>query len=117
MIEHPPKEEFLSIIKEIEADSSATQRFLSVKLDISLGKTNYLLRELIKKGIIKAGDFSSKPGKLGKINYYLTKKGLQEKARLMGLFLKKKEADYFVIKKEFERFAADRVKNSAVLND
>ena len=48
-----PKEETLHIIKEIEDDPALNQRLLSQKLEISLGKTNYLLRELIKKGIIK----------------------------------------------------------------
>jgi DNA-binding Lrp family transcriptional regulator len=68
MIEQPPKEEILHIIKEIEIDPSATQRALSGRLGISLGKTNYFLKELIKKGVIKVKNFSTRPGKLGKIN-------------------------------------------------
>ncbi|MDP2939753.1 MAG: winged helix-turn-helix transcriptional regulator [Candidatus Omnitrophota bacterium] len=49
MFEHP-SEETLSIIKEIEATPATTQRIISNKLGISLGKTNYLLKALIKKG-------------------------------------------------------------------
>ncbi|MBU1922625.1 winged helix-turn-helix transcriptional regulator, partial [Patescibacteria group bacterium] len=49
MIEHAPREEILHIIRHLEDDPAATQRAISSRLDISLGKTNYLLKELIKK--------------------------------------------------------------------
>ena len=97
-----PKEEVLSIIKEIESDPTATQRALSEKLGISLGKINYLLQELIKKGLVKAKNFSKNPGKLGKIQYYLTKEGLEHKMYLMRHFLRKKEAEYNNIRKEWQ---------------
>jgi len=103
MFEQSPKEEFLSIIKEIEADSSATQRILSAKIGISLGKTNYLLKKLIQKGLIKAKSFSSKPYKIKKINYMLTRRGIREKMLLTGHFLKIKEAEYNLLKGEWER--------------
>jgi len=47
-----------------------TQRDLSIRLNISLGKTDYLLRELILKGFIKVKNFTGNPGKPGKINYF-----------------------------------------------
>lgn len=102
------KEENLFIIKEIEAKPSATQRHLSTKLGISLGKTNYLLKELIKKGLVKARNFSDNPGKLGKIQYYLTKEGLEHKIELMQHFLKAKEAEYNRLKIEWEQFELQR---------
>lgn len=102
MSEQPPKEEILSIIKEIELNPAATQRELSQRLGISLGKINYMLKELIKKGLIKARNFSNNPGKLGKIQYYLTKEGLEHKMHLMQHFLRKKEAEYNNIRKEWE---------------
>ena len=98
------KEENLLIIKELEAQPSATQRHLSSKLGISLGKTNYLLKELIKKSIIKVRNLSDNPGKLGKIQYYLTKEGLEHKVQLMQHFLKEREAEYNQLKKEWEQF-------------
>jgi EPS-associated MarR family transcriptional regulator len=97
------QEEALSIIKEIEANPSATQRAVSEKLGISLGKTNYLLRELIHRGIIKGESFSAKPGKMKKISYLLTPKGLEAKLRLTYHFLKIKEAEYNNLKKEWEK--------------
>lgn len=103
MFEQDPKEEILSIIKEIETDPTATQRTVSKKLGISLGKTNYLLKELIKKDIIKTRSFLSNPGKIKKICYMLTNKGFEEKIQLTYHFLKKKEAEYAVLKEEWDR--------------
>ena len=104
MIEQPQKEETLFILKELEANPNATQRHLSTKLGISLGKTNYLLKELIKKGLIKVRNFSDNPGKLNKIHYYLTKEGLEHKVQLMQHFLKEKESEYKQLKNEWEQF-------------
>jgi len=98
------KEENLLIIKEIETQPSSTQRHLSSKLGISLGKTNYLLKELTKKGFVKVRNFSDNPGKLGKIQYYLTKEGLEHKIQLMQHFLKEKEIEYNQLKNEWKQF-------------
>jgi len=103
MIEQFPREETLSIIKEIETNPNTTQRSLSAKLGISLGKTNYLLKELIKKGFIKAKNFSHNPEKIRKINYILTERGLEERIRVMYHFLKRKELEYNLIRQEWER--------------
>jgi len=103
MIEQVPREEILHIIRHLEDDPAATQRVLSNRLDISLGKTNYLLRELIKKGFIKVQSFSHNSDKIQKINYLLTKQGLEERLRLTSYFLKAKEEEYNRMKKEWEQ--------------
>jgi len=102
MTEQLQKEETLFIFKELEANPNTTQRDLSTRLNISLGKTNYLLRELILKGFIKAKSFTNNPGKLRKIQYLLTEKGLQEKLRLVRHFLQVKEVEYNKLKQEME---------------
>jgi EPS-associated MarR family transcriptional regulator len=104
----PLKEENLIIIKEIEAQPAATQRDLSKKLSISLGKVNYLLKELIKKGLIEVKNFSNNPGKLHKLHYHLTKSGLEYKIQAMQHYLKAKEAEYNKIKQEWEQLVSDR---------
>jgi len=96
------KEETLFILKELEAKPNITQRDLSSRLNISLGKTNYLLRELILKGFIKVKNFTENPGKLRKIHYLLTEKGLEEKFRLLQHFLQIKEVEYNKLKQEME---------------
>jgi len=100
------KEENLFIIKEIESFPTATQRYLSKKLGISLGKIHYLLKMLINKGFIKAKSFSDNPGKLQKISYALTKEGLQEKMRLTQHFLHRKEEEYNRLKQDWEELSA-----------
>lgn len=106
MLEQTPlKEENLTIIKEIEDQPAVTQRELSMKLAISLGKINYLLKELIKKGLIEVKNFSDNPGKLNKLHYYLTKKGLEYKISITRHFLKEKEAEYNRIKREWEELS------------
>ena len=97
------QEEALSVIKEIETNPATTQRSVSKKLGISLGKTNYLLKELIAKGLIKGESFSANPGKLKKISYILTAKGFEEKMRLTYHFLKIKEMEYKLLKEEWEK--------------
>jgi len=94
------KEETLFIFKELEANPNTTQRGLSTRLNISLGKTNYLLRELILRGFIKIKNFTGNPGKLRKIHYLLTEKGLEEKFRLIQHFLQIKEVEYNNLKQE-----------------
>ena len=97
------KEENLIIIKEIESKPAVTQRELSMKLAISLGKINYLLKELIKKGFIEVKNFSDNPGKLNKLHYHLTKKGLEYKISATQHFLKEKEAEYSQMKRDWEQ--------------
>ncbi len=107
MIEHPPKEETLHIIKEIGRNSFATQRTISGKLGISLGKTNYLLNALIEKGLVKYNSFSSNTGKIRKIQYSLTRRGIKERVLLMRHFLKIKEDEYNRIKQEWDSLIAN----------
>ena len=47
--------------------------------------------------------FSHNPGKIKKVQYILTPKGLKEKLSLTYYFLKRKEAEYNSIKNEWEK--------------
>jgi EPS-associated MarR family transcriptional regulator len=106
MIEQFPNEDLLSIIREIKTDPALSQRLLSEKLGISLGKTNYLLKELIAKGLIKVRRFTNRPDKVKKINYVLTSKGFRHMVSLTWLYLKRKEEEYNLLKKDWERLGA-----------
>ena len=103
MNEHIHKEEVLHLIREIEDSPLSTQRSLSSKLNISLGKTNYLLKALIKRGSISIKNFTSKDDKLKKVRYILTKKGFEERLELTRHFLERKETEYNHIKNEWEK--------------
>jgi len=89
------------LLKQLEQNPNLTQRELSEILGISLGKTNYCLNTLIKKGLIKAQNFQRNPHKLGYV-YLLTKKGLKEKAQVTVQFLKYKQNEYDELVKELE---------------
>jgi len=101
MSEQPLLQEVnLKLIKELESQPAVTQRELSSKLSISLGRVNYILKELIKKGIIEVKNFSDNPGKLRKLHYHLTKEGLEYKINVTRHFLEQKEAEYNILKQE-----------------
>ena len=49
-----------NILVKIDKDKNTSQRLLAGKLGFSLGKLNYLLNELKKKGLIKIKRFKKK---------------------------------------------------------
>jgi len=100
MDEHFLKEDIFKILRLLSGGTSYTQRQLSSQLGVSLGKINYLLKELIKKGFIKVKNFSKDKNKSRKIKYILTEKGLEERIKLTYSFLKRKEKEYRELKRE-----------------
>ncbi|MBI5206388.1 MAG: MarR family EPS-associated transcriptional regulator [Candidatus Firestonebacteria bacterium] len=91
----------LKIIKEFAENSKVSQRKLALKLGISLGKTNYLINELLNKGYIKIKRFKNSKNKIGYI-YSLTPSGINEKINLTYVFLKKKNEEYNNLKEEIK---------------
>ena len=69
MNEHLLREDILNILRILSSNDNTTQRDLSTHLGISLGKTNYLIKELAKKGLVKIKNFSHKDHKLNRISY------------------------------------------------
>ena len=68
---------------------------------MSLGKINYCLKELKKKGLIKISNFSKSDQKI-KYLYVLTPKGIKEKTKITIKFMKQKMKEYETLKKELE---------------
>ena len=56
------QEEF-EILRKVSKNSEASQRELSSNLNISLGKINFVLNELKRKGLKKIKNFKKKPKK------------------------------------------------------
>ena len=54
----------LKLLKLLEENPAPSQRQLADRLGISLGKTNYCLKALKDKGLVKWGKFSNNPHKL-----------------------------------------------------
>ena len=109
MDEHPLREDILNILRILSSNDSLTQRDLSNHLGISLGKTNYLIKELAKKGLVKIKNFSHKNHKLKRISYILTHKGFKEKTELTLHFLKRKEEEYNKLRREWETLSSSNL--------
>ena len=86
-------EEVLRIFREIDRSPAMTQRELSSRLGISLGKVNFLINALVRKGFVKVENFKKSSSK-GKYLYCLTPRGIEEKGRMTYLFLKRKMREY-----------------------
>lgn len=96
------KEEVLKVLREIKSDPGTTQRNLSIKLGISLGKVNFIMKALIRQGLIKAHNFKNSSNKSAYL-YYLTPKGMEEKARITYRFLRRKMKEYEDLEHEIRR--------------
>jgi len=89
------------LLKLIEAEPHLSQREIAKKMGVSLGKTNYCLKALIDKGFIKLQNFYNNKKKSAYI-YFLTPKGIEEKAEVTYRFLQRKIEEYENIKVEIE---------------
>ena len=87
------------ILRKIESKPQTSQRELAKELSFSLGKLNYCLKELKKKGLIKIQNFKNNKRKLNYL-YVLTPKGIAEKTKITLRFMKQKMKEYDELKKE-----------------
>ena len=88
-------------LKLLEANPQLSQRQLSAALNISLGKTHYVLKSLIDVGWVKLNNFRSSNNKLG-YAYVLTPIGITEKAAITVRFLARKQREYIELQAEIE---------------
>ena len=92
-------EKHFEILRKISKKPESSQRELAKELGFSLGKLNYCLKELQKKGLIKIENFKNNPNKINYL-YVLTPKGLSQKTKLTINFMKRKMMEYDELKKE-----------------
>ena len=89
------------VLKELQNNPAHTQRSLALSLHVSLGKVNYVLSGLAEKGIIKAKKLRNQPDKI-RWEYILTPKGLQEKVRITGDYLRRRLIEFSELQAEIE---------------
>ena len=97
------------ILRELERNPQLSQRELAGSLGVSVGKTNYCLKALVAKGLVKVENFRRSGNKLA-YAYQLTPHGIADKARVTQRFLKLKLREYDELRSEIEelrREAAD----------
>jgi EPS-associated MarR family transcriptional regulator len=95
-------EESLNLLREISVDPRLTQREMSSRLNLSLGKINFLIKAMIEKGLVKVENFKNSENKAAYL-YFLTPVGIEEKARITLRFLKRKTEEYERLKLEIQR--------------
>lgn len=100
------KEIRYSLLRILSRDPDLTQREMAKTMGVSLGKVNYCLSELVKKGFVKINRFKGSRNKAGYF-YMLTPHGLEEKARLTLSFLKSKTAEYEQIRGQIRDLARE----------
>ncbi|HLE17485.1 MAG TPA: MarR family EPS-associated transcriptional regulator [Syntrophales bacterium] len=105
-------EEALQIIREIDRSPEMSQRQLSSRLGISLGKVNFLINALIRKGFVKVENFKKSSNKIAYL-YNLTPRGIEEKSRMTYLFLKRKMKEYEQLELEIRQLREEMRQSGA----
>jgi EPS-associated MarR family transcriptional regulator len=100
------REEVLNLLREVTSSPGMTQRELSSKIGISLGKLNFILRACIEKGLVKVSNFKKNNNRSAYL-YYLTPEGFEEKARITYHFLKRKTLEYEALEREIQLLKAE----------
>ncbi len=88
-------------LRELAKDGTLSQRDLSKKMGLSLGRANYLVNALIEKGYIKARRFKNAKNKIAYM-YILTPKGINVKLKQTYNFLERKLDEFERLKQEID---------------
>jgi len=96
------KQDHFDLLRRIKKKPASTQRELASELGFSLGKLNYCLKSLKKKGHIKLKNFQNNKNKIN-YAYILTPRGLAIKTKLTVNFMKRKMKEYDELAKELKK--------------
>ncbi len=95
------EESQLKVLRLLQQNPRMNQRQLASALGVSLGMTNYCLRALLAKGLLKMQNFRNSDNRLA-YAYLLTPAGITAKAELTARFLRFKKAEYERLKREID---------------
>lgn len=90
-----------NVLRFIDKKPNTNQREIAKNLGLSLGKLNYCLQQLKKKGLVKIDNFKKNENKSGYF-YLLTPRGILEKTKITLRFMKRKMEEYDELKKEIK---------------
>ena len=93
-------QDHFEVLRKIQKKPEASQRELAGELGFSLGKLNYCLKALQKKGLIKLQNFQKKKNKISYLQYIITPKGVTQRTKLTINFMKRKMKEYDELKNE-----------------
>ncbi|MBN2124139.1 MAG: MarR family EPS-associated transcriptional regulator [Deltaproteobacteria bacterium] len=94
------------LLKVLDRNPDLTQRQMAREMGVSLGKVNYCLSELAKRGFIKVNRFRVSRNKIQYL-YIITPHGFEEKARLTLSFLKRKLYEYEEIRRQIRELSRE----------
>lgn len=87
------------LLRALERHQIASQRDLSRALGLSLGKTNYCVRQLMARGLVESRSLTrGHPNR--RFEYRITTAGIAEKARIAHRFLEQKRAEHDELTRE-----------------
>ena len=95
------------VLRKIQKTPSSSQRKIAEELGFSLGKLNYCLKALQKKGFVKVQNFKKQKNKIKYLRYIVTPKGIAERTKLTINFMRKKMAEYDQLRKELKAIKKD----------
>ena len=99
--EPPSHSQQLELMRLLDEQPAASQREISSRLGLSLGKANFLVRALLDKGLVKIQNFRRSDNKMA-YAYQLTPRGVAERVRLTRAFLARKELEFELLKTEIQ---------------
>ena len=97
-------------LKLLEQQPDMTQRQLAKELNVSLGKTHYLIKSLIDVGWVKLDNLRRSSNKWG-YAYLLTPSGIIEKAVITAQFLTRKQQEYSDLQLEIQQLQEEVKQN------
>jgi EPS-associated MarR family transcriptional regulator len=95
-------------LKELATDGSVSQRDLSKRIGLSLGSVNYIIKELIKKGYVKAQRFKNSNNKAAYV-YAVTPQGISARIQQTQYFLQAKVQEYERLKREIDELKKENM--------
>ena len=97
------KDDHFQVLRKVQKKPESSQRQLAKELGFSLGKLNYCLKALQKKGLVKLTNFQKKTDKIKYLQYVVTPKGIAYRTKLTIDFMKRKMREYDELQKELKK--------------
>jgi EPS-associated MarR family transcriptional regulator len=98
------EQDHFEVLRKIQKKLQTSQRKLAEEVGFSLGKLNYCLKALQKKGLVKLENFRKQSNKITYFQYIITPKGISERTKLTVNFMKRKMSEYDELKKELKKY-------------
>ena len=105
------EESHLAVLRLLEQNPNLSQRELAEALGISVGKTNYCIKALVDKGLLKINNFRNNKNKMS-YAYLLTPAGIAKKTELTVKFLQRKVVEYETLRTEIQLLKEDLIRRT-----